>query len=47
MNSRNHIKIQKSAIFEDKNAKDKKYCKVGDHCHYTREYRGPVIVYVI
>ena len=20
--------------------KDKKYCKVRDHCHYTREYRG-------
>ena len=26
--------------FEDKNAKDKKYCKVRDHCHYTGEYRG-------
>ena len=25
--------------FEDKHAKDKKYCKVGDHCHYTDEYR--------
>ena len=22
--------------------KDKKYCKVIDHCHYTREYRGAV-----
>ena len=22
--------------------KDKKYCKVRDHCHYTEEYRGPV-----
>ena len=21
--------------------KDKKYCKVRDHCHYTKEYRGP------
>ena len=20
--------------------KDKKYCKVRDHCHYTEEYRG-------
>ena len=20
--------------------KDKKYCKVSDHCHYTGEYRG-------
>ena len=20
--------------------KDKKYCKVKDHCHYTGEYRG-------
>ena len=19
---------------------DRKYCKVRDHCHYTREYRG-------
>ena len=27
--------------FEDKNTKDKKYCKVRDHCHYTGEYRGP------
>ena len=26
--------------FENKNLKDKKYCKVRDHCHYTREYRG-------
>ena len=24
--------------FEDKNTKDKKYCKVRDHCHYTGEY---------
>ena len=22
--------------------KHKKYCKVRDHCHYTREYRGAV-----
>ena len=26
--------------FEDKYAKDKKYCKFRDHCHYTGEYRG-------
>ena len=26
--------------FEDTHAKDKKYCKVRDHCHYTGEYRG-------
>ena len=25
---------------EEKHAKNKIYCKVGDHCHYTREYRG-------
>ena len=24
---------------ENKYVKDKKYCKVEDHCHYTREYR--------
>ena len=40
MNSRNHEKMQKFAIFDDKHAKDKKYCKVRDHCHYTEEYRG-------
>ena len=28
--------------FEDKHVKNKKYCKVKDHCHYTREYRGTV-----
>ena len=27
-------------IFEGKNAKDKKYRKVRDHCHYTGKYRG-------
>ena len=27
-------------MFEDKHAKDKKYCKVRDHFHYTSEYRG-------
>ena len=26
--------------FENKYLKDKKYRKVRDHCHYTREYRG-------
>ena len=28
--------------FENKYFKDKKYCKVRDHCHYTGEYRGAV-----
>ena len=41
--------MQKSLIFVKKKkkkknwknnyAKDKKYCKVRDHCHYTKEYR--------
>ena len=26
--------------FEDKHAKDKKYRKVTDHCHYRSEYKG-------
>ena len=26
--------------FENKYVKDKKYCKVRDHCHYKGEYRG-------
>ena len=26
--------------FENKYVKDKKYCKVRDHCHYAWEYRG-------
>ena len=26
--------------FEDKYAKDKKYCKVRDHCHYTSKDSG-------
>ena len=26
--------------FENKYLKDKKCCKVRDHCHYTGEYRG-------
>ena len=25
---------------EDKYLKDKKYCKVRNHCHYIGEYRG-------
>ena len=25
---------------KDKHAKNKKYCKVSNHCHYTGEYRG-------
>ena len=28
--------------FEDKFLKEKKYCKVRDHCHYTGKYRGAV-----
>ena len=28
--------------FENKYLKDKKYRKVGDHCHYTGECRGAV-----
>ena len=39
------MKMQKSVIFVKKNLKIniwkiKKYYKVRDHCHYTREYRG-------
>ena len=26
--------------FENKYVKDKKYCKVRDHCHYKEKYRG-------
>ena len=26
--------------FENKYLKDKKYCKVKDHCHYIEKYRG-------
>ena len=29
-------------IFENKYKKDKKYPKVRDYCHYTREHRGAV-----
>ena len=28
--------------FENKYLKNKNYCKVRDHCHYTQEYRGAV-----
>ena len=28
--------------FDNKYLKDKKYCKVRDHCHYTGEYRGAI-----
>ena len=40
----NHMKMQKSVIFVKKKikkeyAKDKKYCKVSDHCYYTGEYK--------
>ena len=27
-------------IFQDKYTKDKKYCKVWEHCHHAGEYRG-------
>ena len=47
MSSRNQMKMQKSFIFIKKNLKIntwkiKKYCKITDHCHYAREYRGAV-----
>ena len=31
---------QESKKNENKYIKDKKYSKVRDHCHYTREYRS-------
>ena len=37
------MKMQKSFKFVKKNLKyfkDKKYCKVRYHCHYTGEFRG-------
>ena len=45
MNSRTHIRIQKSGRFikkkfEDKHTTDKKYCKFRDHCHDSGKYRG-------
>ena len=40
-----YMKMQKSAIFvkekiKNKYVKDKKYCKVRDHCQYTGESGG-------
>ena len=37
------MKMKKSVIekLENKYAKDKKYRKVRDRCHYTGEYRSP------
>ena len=36
--------MEKSVIFAKENGnfylKNKKYCKLRDHCHYTGEYRG-------
>ena len=32
----------KNEKIENKHVKDKKYCKVSDHCHYTEEYRVAV-----
>ena len=45
MNRTIHIENAKTyyickEIFGDKYAKDKKYGKVRDHCHYTAEYRS-------
>ena len=40
MNSRNQICYICNESFEDKSIKEKKYCKVKEHCHYTWEYRG-------
>ena len=39
MNHMTNTKICKKKI-ENKYLKDKKYNKVSDHCHYTKEYRG-------
>ena len=41
------MKMQKYVIFENKNIenkylKDKKYCRIWDHCCYTGKYRGTV-----
>ena len=33
-------KCSRKEKFEDKYVKDKKYCKVRGHCHFTSEYRG-------
>ena len=39
--------ICKDKFFKNKNVKNTKYCKVTDYCHYTGEYRGAMIAYVI
>ena len=36
------MKMQKFVRFVKKNLKDKKYCKVRDHCHYESNYKGGV-----
>ena len=44
-NSRNHRKMQKkNYICKEKfeHAKDKKYYKFRDHCHYREKYRDDV-----
>ena len=45
LTSKNHMKMQKSVIFvkkkiKNKHLKDKRYRKVRDHCHCTKEYKG-------
>ena len=30
--------------FKNKYLKDKKYCKLRDHCHYTGKYKGAVLI---
>ena len=44
MNNRTHENFKNCYIikdyFEGKHARDKKYCKVRDHCHYTGEHKG-------
>ena len=52
MNSRNHIKRQKSTIFaknnfEDKYTKDKKYRRVRGHCHLLVNTEVLHIAYII
>ena len=41
MNNRNHTKtLLYLQRIEDKHAKDKRYSKVKENCHYTEKYRG-------
>ena len=44
---KNEIKMRTCYIckgkFEDKHAKDQKYCKVRDYFHYAKKYRSPAI----